>query len=187
MKTLILLVGLLAQGLAFAQSSQRSNSPMDYDYLEFRFVDVDLAGGDGFKLGGSYELENNWLLVGSLTSLDFNNNVDSTIFEIGAGYVWNYSSDFDFVGSVQFVRADFDSPGGGADDNGIALAAGFRGFLAPQFEVRGSVNHVNLDDSDTFLELAGDYYFTDQFSGGISLEFAGDVDIFTIGGRWFFN
>ena len=51
----------------------------------------------------------------------------------------------------------------------------------------GFVNHINLDDSDTFLELAGDYYFTEQFSAGISLEFAGDNDAFTIGARWYFR
>ena len=46
---------------------------------------------------------------------------------------------------------------------------------------------INLDNSDTYLELAGDYYFTAQFSAGLSLEFAGDTDAFTIGARWYFR
>jgi hypothetical protein len=84
------------------------------------------------------------------------------------------------------VSADVDTPGGSSDDSGFALSGGIRGFIAPQFEVRGSVNHVNLDDSDTYLELAGDYYITQQFATGVSLEFAGDSDLFTLGVRLFF-
>ena len=55
------------------------------------------------------------------------------------------------------------------------------------FALAGVAALVNLDNSDTYLELAGDYYFTEQFSAGISLEFAGDTDSFTIGARWFFK
>jgi hypothetical protein len=187
MKMIFVLAGLLAHGIAIAQTAEEQEVDLSYTYAELRFVDVDARGGDGIQFNLSYELENNWMIVGGLTALDFNNNVDSTVVEIGGGYVWHYSNDFDLVSTLRFVRAEFDTPGGGSDDNGFAFSAGARGLLAPQFEIRGSVNHVNLDDSDTYLELAGDYYFTEQFSAGVSLEFAGDVDAFTIGARWFFR
>ncbi len=187
MKMLFVLAGLLAHGIAIAQTAEEQEVDLSYTYAELRFVDVDARGGDGIQFNLSYELENNWMIVGGLTALDFNNNVDSTVVEVGAGYVWHYSNDFDLVGTLRFVRADIDNPGGGSDDNGFAFSAGARGLLGPQFEIRGSVNHVNLDNSDTYLELAGDYYFTEQFSAGVSLEFAGDVDVFTIGARWFFR
>ena len=187
MKTLFVLAGLLAHGIAVAQTAEEQEVDLSYTYAELRFVDVDASGGDGIRFNLSYELQNNWMIVGSLTALDFNNNVDSIVVEIGGGYVWHYSSDFDLVSTLRFVRADIDNPGGGSDDNGFAFSAGARGLLGPQFEIRGSVNHVNLDNSDTYLELAGDYYFTEQFSAGVSLEFAGDVDVFTIGARWFFR
>ncbi len=187
MKMLFVLAGLLAHGIAIAQTADEQAVDLSYTYAELRFVDVDARGGDGIRFNLSYELENNWMIVGGLTALDFNNNVDSTVVEVGGGYVWHYSNDFDLVSTLRFVRAEIDNPGGGSDDNGFAFSAGARGLLAPQFEIRGSVNHVNLDDSDTYLELAGDYYFTEQFSAGVSLEFAGDVDAFTIGARWFFR
>ena len=79
------------------------------------------------------------------------------------------------------------TPGGSSDDSGFAFSGGARGLLTPQFEVRGSVNYINLDNSDTYLEIAVDYYFTEQFAAGVSLEFPGDADVFTIGGRWFFK
>ena len=185
MRMLTLLAGLLLQGIAIAQTTQQVD--LSYSYAELRFVDVDTRGGDGVRLNGSFDLENNWLIVGGLTSLDFNNNVDSTTVELGAGYVWNYSNDFDLLSTLRFVQTDTDTPGGNFDDRGFAFSAGARGLLTPQFEIRGSVNHINLDNSDTYLELAGDYYFTEQFSAGLSLEFAGDTDAFTIGARWSFR
>ncbi len=187
MKTLILLAGLLVQSVAIAQTAQQQRADLNYNYAELRFVDVDVSGGDGIRFNGSYDLQNNWLIVGGITSLDFNNNVDSTVLELGAGYVWHNSEDFDLVSTLRFVNADFDTPGGGQDDNGFALSAGARGLLTPEFEIRGSVNHINLDNSDTYLELAGDYYFSRQLSAGLSLEFAGDTDVITIGARWFFR
>lgn len=187
MKKLFVLALLLVQQNAFAQASATGFGDVSYSYAELRFVDVDRNGGDGFRVGGSWEADPNWLLVGSITSLDFNNNVDSTLLEIGGGYVWHYTDQFDLVSTLRLVRSEVDAPGLDADDSGFALSAGTRGLLAPQFEIRGFVNHINLDDSDTFLELAGDYYFTEQFAAGISLEFAGDNDAFTIGARWFFR
>ncbi len=186
MKRILLFVSLFSiQGFANAQTDRVQSSTFDYNYAELRFVDVDIASGDGIRMNGSYELQDNWLIVGGLTTLDYNNNVDSTMFEIGGGYVHNYSSDWDLIGTARFVRVDVDTPFGGGDDNGFALSAGTRGWLMPQFEIRGSVNHVNLDNSDTYLELAGDYYFSERFSAGLSLDFAGDNDAFTLGARWY--
>ena len=187
MKMLFLLAGLLVQGIAIAQTVEEEPIELSYSYAELRFIDVDFRGGDGIRFNGSYELNSNWLIVGGLTALDFNNNVDSTLVELGAGYVWRYAYDFDLVSTLRLVRSEIDVGGIDAEETGFALSAGVRGLLAPQFEIRGSVNHINLDDSDTYLELAGDYYFNDQVSAGASLEFAGDKDAFTIGVRWFFK
>ena len=186
MKTLVLLAALLASSTAFAQNAQQQSADLDYSYLELRFVDVD-NNGDGLRFGGSFDFGNNWLLVGSVTSLDFNDNVDATWYEIGAGYVWHYTNDWDFVATLRYASAEVDNPGGSNTDNGVAFSGGVRGWLVPKFELRGSVNHVTVGDSDTYLELAGDYHFTPRFAAGLSLEFAGDNDIWTIGGRWFFE
>jgi hypothetical protein len=184
MKTLILLAGLLLQGTALAQQKP---ADLDYSYVELRFVDVNSNGGDGFRFNASYDLGNNWLIVGGLTSLDYNNNVDSTAFELGAGYVWHYSNDFDFFSTLRYVNAEIDNPGLSTDDDGLAFSAGTRGLLTPEFEIRGAVNHVTVGNSDTYLDLAGDYHFTPQFTAGLSVEFAGDTDVITIGARWFFR
>ena len=187
-KTLLVIAALFMHTAAAAQTSQQANlQDLSYSYAELRFVDVDTSGGDGFQLGGSVQLDGPWILIGSITALDFNNNVDSTLLELGGGYVWNYSNDVDLIGTLTLVRSEVDTFGGDFDDTGVAFSAGARGLLTPQIELRGSVNHINLDNSDTYLELAGDYYFTEQLSAGLSLEFAGDTDSLTIGARWFFR
>ncbi len=186
MKMLFLLAGLLVQGVAIAQTVEKKQTDLSYTYAELRFVDVDFRGGDGLRLLGSYALQNDWLIVGSLTTLDFDNNVDITTLELGAGYIWKYSDDFDLTSTLRIVSTDIDAAGVSTDDTGFGLSAGIRGLLSPEFEIRGSVNHINLDNSDTYLELAGDYYFTENFAAGVTLEFAGDTDAFTIEARWYF-
>lgn len=185
MRTTLSILLLLAGGSAFAQAPQEP--ALGYNFAELRFVDVDVNGGDGLKLGGSFRFSGNWLAVGSLTRLNFNNDVDSTTLELGAGYVWPYRPDWDFLANVRIIRTDVDFPFGSADDTGVGLTGGVRGLIAPQFEVRGAVQHVSVDDSDTYLELAGDYYFTPNVAAGLSIEFGGDVDAWTIGARWYFR
>jgi hypothetical protein len=174
-------MAVFAMGSAHAQQQAKTPS-LGYDFVELRFVDVDVAGGDGLKLGGSYHIKNNWLIVGSLSSVSFDNNIDSRTIEIGAGWVWPWQKDWDLVASARFVDI-----GGDFDENGVILEGGLRGLLMPQFELRGSVNHITAGDNDTFLEFGGDYYFTKQFAAGLTLEFAGDVDVFTVGARYFFR
>ena len=186
-KIIGLVVLVFLHNAALAQSNAAPQPALSYTYAELRFVDLDDSDGDGFRVNGSYDLGNNWIIVGGITALDFNNNVDGDILEFGGGYVWRYTPEWDIVGTARFVRADFSGPGGSADENGFALSGGVRGFLAPKFELRGSVNHIDIDDSDTYLEIAGDYYFTQKFSAGLSLEFAGDNDLFSIGARYFFK
>ena len=185
MKQLLVIASLLAVSAASAQTPNRP--VMNYNYAELRFVDVDVAGGDGFRLGGSYALDNNWLIVGSLTTLDFNNDVDTFTLDIGAGYVWPWQEDWDLVATLRFQNTDVDTPFGSDDDSGAALSGGVRGLITPEFEVRGAVNHVTVGDNDTFIEIAGDYYFSPQFAAGLSVDVLGDVDTFTIGARWFFR
>jgi len=185
-KTLGLALLLVLHSTAFAQSNSAAPADLSYTYAELRFVDLD-NGGDGLRVNGSYDLGNNWIIVGGLTSVDFNSNVDANIFEIGGGYVFHYTPEWDLFGTARFVKANYDTPGNSGDDSGFAISAGTRGFLTPQVELRGTVNHINLDNNDTYLEVAADYYFTRQFSAGVSLEFAGDSDLFSIGARWFFR
>lgn len=185
MRMTLLIALVLAHGLVEAQTPQSPSLP--YNLAELRFVDVDQNGGDGFRLAGSYRISGNWLILGGLTELEFNNGIDWTTIEFGGGYVWPYRPDWDLVANVRIVSTDVDFPLGGTDDTGLGITGGVRGMIAPQFEVRGSVNHVTVGDDDTYLEFAGDYHFTRNFAAGLSFDVGGDLDAWSVGARWFFR
>ena len=184
MRILIILALLLVHGAAFAQSADQA--ALSYTFGELRYLDVD-GGGDGFELAGSFQFDSNWFGVANIASYDLGRNVDGSSFEIGAGYIFPFQDDWDFQANARFIRAEVDFPGGSVSDTGIGLLGGVRGLIAPQFEVRGNLHYVNVDDSDVFLEIAGDWYFTPQFAAGLSIEFGGDVDLWTLGARYYFK
>lgn len=182
MKKLVLVAGLLACSLASAQQPQLGG--VNYNYLELRYLDVDANGGQGWLLGGSIDVGDNFILLGSITGLSFDFNIDANLYRLGGGYVWHYNPDWDFLATAQYVNVDID---GSDDDNGVQFTGGTRGLITPQFEVRGFVHYTTAVDSDTWLEIAGDYRFNNQFAAGVSIEFGGDTDVFTIGGRFYFR
>ena len=184
MRTLIIAALLLLHGAAFAQDT--SQPALSYTFGEMRYVDVD-DGGNGFELGGSYQFTANWYGVAGLSLLDFRNSVDVTSFEIGAGYIFPLQKDWDIHANARVIRSEVDTRFGSANDTGIGLLGGVRGLLVPGLEIRGNVHYVNVEESDVFLEFAGDWYITPQWAAGLSVEFGGDVDLWTIGARYYFK
>ena len=184
MRNLLVLGLLVMPGVLFAQDNAKQT--LSYSFGELRYIDID-NGGDGFELGGSFQFNSNWFGVASLSTFDLDNNVDGTTFEIGAGYIFPFHQDWDIQVNARIIRTEVDTPFGSVDDTGIGALGGLRGKIAPQFEVRGNVHYVNVDESDVFLEMAGAWYFTPQFAAGLSVEFGGDVDLWTIGARYFFK
>ncbi|MFQ5981791.1 MAG: hypothetical protein ACE5KS_00305 [Woeseiaceae bacterium] len=187
MKVLFLIACILIHGIAVAQTDEKND--LSYNYAELRFVDVDERSGDGFQLNGSYRLKGNWILVGGVTAVSFDNKVDSTLVEIGGGYVLPFSDRLDLVSTLRFASGESDVPGGGrVDDEGIGVSTGVRSRVDSKLEFRGLVNHINMGhEQDTHVEVAGDYYFTRKLAAGASVKFGGDADSFTIGARWFFE
>lgn len=178
---------LATAGLALSAAAGASD--LDYSYAELRFVDSEIgnADGDGVSIGGSFDLGNNWLVVGNYTTLDFDGNVDANTLEIGAGYVYALDERWDLVSYAKVVRAELEANGFSADENGFALASGFRGMLTPVIEGRASINYVDIEESDSFVELGADYYFNEFISAGATINLGSEDDRFTLGVRWFFG
>ncbi len=190
----IIPAALVSLGLCCAQSAiaqENVGSGLSYDYAELRFVDADIDGrggdGDGFSLGGSYQVAPKFVVTGSYTDLEFDGDVDFSQLSVGGGYIHPYREKIDIVGYASIIRQELDAGPYDEDDTGIGLAGGIRALAAPQLELRATANYVNVDDSDTFIELGADYWLDKQFSVGISATLGGDLDTLTIGGRWFFN
>ena len=162
------------------------NMDVSYTYAEIRYIDLDAPGSDGIGVGGSYRINEEWFVLGEISDLDFNSNFDQSIYEFGGGYIYDLDNGYDLVATASIVSVDSDFPILDDDDTGFALSGGVRGFVAPKVEIRGFVNHINLDNNDTFLEIGGDFFFSPRFSAGGTLEFAGDRDLISAGVRFHF-
>jgi len=187
-----LLAALAFAGGAYAQGQ---SSGLSYDYAELTWVnaETDLDGGDldgdGFALNGSYEFAPNFHVFGGFASLDLDGPFDTTAFEIGAGYHQPIANGTDFVGRLSYIDGEVDTPFGDADDSGFGLSAGFRHIFTPEIQAAAFLNHADLDDSgsETSVEVFGEYFFTPEFTAGLSLEFGDDATVWSIGGRWYFG
>ena len=178
---------------------------VDYNYLDVRFVDDSAGrggnannGGDGIEIGGSYQINSDWLTFGSYRSQDYGSG-DLETFEIGGGKILRGYTDYDhdLIATATIVNREFSYTGvGGYSDTGVRLSVGVRDFFFNKYlnhievlqavELRGSVNVEHIGDFDAYLELGADYHFNPIFSAGLQLELGGDVEAISIGGRWYY-
>lgn len=157
---------------------------VSYNYGEVRYLDSEIGNldGDGIEIAGSYQIDPEWVVLGSYSNQDFG-GADWDVLELGAGYILPQANGFDLLVSASFVSSDF----GDNDDNGIRLTAGARNELTEELEGRISLNYLNIDDSDLFLELGADYFFSPQLSAGAEVQLGSDTDTFSIGARWYYD
>ena len=177
----LFLVSIAAVFNVYAEShdpAAGSDNGIKYNYLELRFVDVD--GGDGIEFGGSYRINEQFYAVAGFQDIDIGPG-SLEVLEIGGGYIIP-NKKIDFAFEVSLIDTDFR----GSSDNGFSLAAGGRSYISPEFEARAFVKHVDVNNSDTFIELGGDYFLNANVSIGISLEVASDADTLTFGARYYF-
>jgi len=169
---------LISITATFNVYAEKHDNGIKYKFLELRIVDV--KGGDGIEIGGSYRLNGQFYAVASFQDLDVGpNNVD--FLEFGGGFIIPQEK-FDLAAEVTLIDADF----GNNSENGFSLSAGGRGYLTPELEVRVFLKHVDVANSDSFVEFGGDYFLDDNLSIGLTLEVASDADTLTFGGRYYF-
>jgi hypothetical protein len=165
---------------------------MNYTNLEVNYLDLDVGegvsvNGDGFEIGGSWELNDQFHLFGSWQdqSLDF--GIDGRTLEIGAGWSHGFSDKLDFVGTLSMVDAELEAGGVTASDDAIALGGGIRSRLGDSFELEAGLKYVDFDSgSDTGISVGGRYYFNDSMALGASMDSNDNADTLRLGFRWEF-
>jgi long-subunit fatty acid transport protein len=170
-----------------------------YNYIEAGYqeidIDDDLLGGfdvdgDGFGVGGSFEINDNWFIGASYSKADFDFGVDLTQLSLGAGYHVPLTNGSDFYGSLAFVRAEVSASGfGSVDDDGYAAEIGVRGMIGDRFELNGSLGYVDLGDGGDGTSFGAGvlYSFTDSVAAGLSLDVDEDITAYGIGIRIYFD
>jgi Outer membrane protein beta-barrel domain len=185
-----LLLGSLAPTALLAQAeggAQMSYSAFDVSYLFDVEIDSSVANvdGDGFEIGGSYELNDKFFLLGSWQeqSLDF--GIDGRALELGGGFHTPLGKTVDFVATLSYMDAEVDAGGSSADDDGLAVGAGVRARVAESFEIDGSLKLVDFDDSgsDTGFSFGGRWYFADNMAVTAGADFFDNADTLRVGFR----
>jgi hypothetical protein len=166
---------------------------MNYTNLEINYLDLDVGegvsvNGDGFEIGGSWELNDQFHIFGSWQdqSLDF--GIDGRTLELGAGWSHGFNDNLDFVGTLSMVDAELEQGGFTASDDGLAIGGGIRSRLGESFELEAGLKYVDFDESgsDTGISLGGRYYFNDSMALGASMDSNDNADTLRLGFRWEF-
>ncbi len=180
------LAGLLLPALAVAGGS--------YDYVELGYINAEFdAGpadldGDGFRIEASVSATDAVFVYANYADIGLDLGIDATLLEIGGGWHTPLSNSTDFVATLAYVNVEADAGGGlSADDDGFGISAGLRGTPADRIELRGRILYEDLDDSNTSLEIFGDYYFTENFSLGAGFLIDDDASAWLLQGRFHFG
>ncbi|MBN1240886.1 MAG: outer membrane beta-barrel protein [Gammaproteobacteria bacterium] len=162
---------------------------LDYTFVEASYLDVDRdvgafdVGGDGLALKGSLSLTDTVFVFADYSTYDYSRGVDADGYNLGAGMRWGLKPELDLIADLSWAHVEIDTPFGDADDDGLGLGVGLRSRIHDDIEVQGGIRHVDLDDSNTYLSLAGRYYFTDTVAVGLGLDFDDDNTGWNIGLR----
>jgi hypothetical protein len=154
--------------------------------LDDGFIDVD---GDGFGIGGSVGIGDNWQLIGGYNSTDFDFGVDLDQLLIGGGFHTALTPNTDFVANLAYIRLDASAFGQSFDDDGYAASVGVRSMVSDKFELAGFVQYADLSDSGNDTSVRGEawYNFTQSFAVGLNVGTAEDVLTYGIGARVYFG
>ena len=166
---------------------------MNYTKFDVSLLDVELDGpfdvdGDGFSLGGSFELSDRLHVFGEWQDQSLDGGVDGRSVEIGAGISHGFSDTLDFVGTLSYLDAEVKAGSFTADDDGLALGGGIRTRVADSFEVDALLKYVDYDNAggDTGVSVGGRYYFNGSMALGASADFNDNADTLRVGFRWEF-
>jgi hypothetical protein len=172
---------------------------ISYNFIEAEYQEIDIDSGflggfdidgDGYGIGGSFELNENWFIGASYSKADFDFGVDLDQVMLGAGYHVPISDNADFYGMFSFVSAEasidgFDS----IDEDGYAATIGLRGMIGERFELNGSLAYVDFGNGgdSTAFGAGALYNFSDAFAAGFSVGIDDDVTTYGIGFRVYFD
>jgi hypothetical protein len=87
---------------------------------------------------------------------------------------------------VLYIDQSADAGVASADEDGLGLQARIRARVTDEFELEGGILYTDVADTDTALQASARYHFTEAFSAGIAITFAGDTDGLGINARYSF-
>lgn len=173
---------LLGSLAALACTAPAMAEGLSYSFVEAAYIsnevdDLDIDG-DGFGLAGSIALGKNFYAFANYVDSDYDLDIGSQVFKIGAGAHWAASSNVDLTGEIGYVNATVDVGGFGSyTDGGYLLATGLRAALAERWELHASVEYVDIGGTDdTGFGVGARFYITQALALGADYAHNGDGD-----------
>ena len=183
---------LPAFGQAQESAARPESAQFNYTYLELSYDETDFdlgpasVDGDGITLSGSFELTDDWHIYTSYSQADLDFGIDVDTWAVGAGYVYPLKDGIDIYGRVLYIDQNIDAGPANADDDGLGVQGRIRARITDEFELEGGLQYVDVSDSDISLQASARYNFSEAFSAGIGITFAGDTDGIGINARYSF-
>lgn len=161
---------------------------MEYTYIEANYVWTDSGivddTLDGWEFTASLELPLNFFLQG--TYLDQSSDADVTVYRIGAGWHFGFTSRLDAYGILGYQGIEVDDSTGDFDDDGVSGEIGLRALLTDSFEVNGRARWADVEDSEFGGGVGARFYITERLSAGANYDQVSGDDIISTGLRFEF-
>lgn len=188
-----ILITALALCLAAPALAERPS----YNYVQFAYetVDLDVGGGsdvdgDGFAIGGAFEINDEFFITAGYAKADFDFNVDFTTLQAGLGWRTDLTDTTDFFSTLSYVNGEVDAPGFGSfDDSGFGISIGLRSNINDNVELFGAINHVDFGDGGDSTGISGGFWynFNESVSAGLGLSSDDDITSWGAAVRFYFD
>ncbi len=187
------LAAVIALFLAFPAMAE---SP-SFNFIEagYQFVDLDLGGGDdvdgdGFAVGGSFEIGDHMFGFVSYADTGFDFGVDLTQLQAGLGWRTGLTDNTDFFARAAYVDAEISASGfESLSESGYGIGIGVRSNVSDLIELYGEVAYVDLGSGADSTAIGGGIYFnlTDNFALGVGASVDDDVTSYGASARFYFG
>ena len=187
------LAALIAIFLAFsamAESPSFNFIGVGYDAVNLDVGEGFDVDGDGYRIGGSFEIGDNMFGFVNYADTGFDFSVDLTQIQVGLGWRTGLTDNVDFYARLAYVDAEISAPDfSPVDDSGYGLGIGVRGNVSDLVELYGEVAYVDLGDGADGTAVGAGIYFnlSDTFALGLGASFDDDVTAYGASARFYFG
>lgn len=184
--------GLFLLGISI--NSYAADFNYNFGQLSYDDVDMDLSGvtgsdADGFSFAGSIEVTPDIFVSASYSMWDLTSAIDSDTWKIGGGYHWSIQPETDLVLEAMIGNNELSSSVSSVDNDIWSISVGVRHSLSKKLELGGKISLVDYENksgTDTEIGINALYNFNKTIAGQVSLNFGDDVDVISVGARFYF-